>query len=399
MATVNQFSTEKVFVPRTEFLPFSPPLVGEEEINEVIDTLRSTWITTGPKTGLFEKEFASMFGAQAALGLNSCTAAMHVALTALGIGRGDEVITTPNTFCSTCNVIEHVGATPVLVDVERDTMNIDPAKIEAAITRNTRCILPVHYAGHPAEMDTINLIAQKHGLHVIEDAAHPVSATYKGQYIGSSTNPTAFSFYATKNLTTGEGGMLTGTSEFIAKAKIVSLHGMSREAYSRYDKAGSWKYDVTMAGFKYNMTDAAASMGLWQLRHLSKNQARRREIITRYNEGLAGSEFFEIPTERPEVRSSWHLYVLRLNLDTLSIDRDVFIEELKSRNIGSSVHYIPIHLHTYYREKYGYVPSDFPIAYENYTRMISIPLNVKITDSEVDDVIDALYDIATKFKR
>jgi len=399
MAIIDKGSGKDGFVPRTEFLPFSPPVIEKEEIEEVIDTLRSTWITTGPKTGLFEREFAQMFGAEAALGLNSCTAGMHVALAALGIGPGDEVITTPNTFCSTCNVIEHVGATPVLVDVERDTMNIDPSKIEAAITSKTRCLLPVHYSGHPVELDTINAIAQKHGLFVVEDAAHPVSATYKGKYIGSSSNPTAFSFYATKNLTTGEGGMLTGTAEFIAKAKVVSLHGMSREAYSRYDKAGSWKYDVGFAGFKYNMTDAAAAMGIWQLRHLARNQARRREIVERYNAALGGSEFFETPTERPEVRSSWHLYVLRLNLETLTIDRDVFIEELKARNIGSSVHYIPIHMHSYYRNKYGYKPEDFPIAYSNYLRMISIPMNVKITNDEVDDVVAALFDIAEKFKR
>lgn len=399
MSTAKSEYLHKSFVPRSEFLPFSPPLVEAEDMDEVLDTLKSTWISTGPKTRQFESEFCDAFGATAALGLNSCTAGLHVALAVLGIGPGDEVITTTNTFCATCNVVEHLGAKPVLVDVEQDTMNIDPEKIEAAITPRTKCILPVHYAGHPVELDAINGIARSHALRVVEDAAHPISAKYKGRFIGSSVNPTAFSFYATKNLTTGEGGMLTGDEEFISKARVISLHGMSREAYSRYDKSGSWKYDVEQPGFKYNMTDIAAALGIWQLRHLMKNQARRREIVMRYNRGLSGSKYFETPTERKEVESALHLYVLRLNLHALTIDRDAFIEELKRRNIGTSVHYIPIHMLSYYRKKYGFVPTDFPVAYGNFLRMLSIPLNVRLTDEAVDDVIEALLDVADKFGR
>lgn len=384
---------------KNEFIPFSPPWIGEEEINEVIDTLNSDWITTGPKVKRFEEEFSRYFGAPSALALNSCTAALHTALVTLGVGRGDEVITTPMTFCASVNVIEHVGARPVLVDVEPDTLNIDPTKIESAITKNTKAILPVHYAGHPVELDTIYEIAEKYNLFVIEDAAHAIYAKYKGRFIGSSNNPVAFSFYATKNLTTAEGGMLTGEPEFIEKARIISLHGMSRDAWKRYSKEGSWYYEVIFPGFKYNMTDIQASIGLWQLRKLEDFQRRRREIVKIYNEAFLEEETLEIPKERPEVEHAWHLYVLRLNLEMLKIDRNQFIEELKNRNIGTSVHFIPIHIHPYYREKYGYKPDNFPVAYNNYLRIISLPLYPKLTDDEVYYIIDSVLDIIKKNKR
>lgn len=384
---------------RKSFLPFSPPWIGEEEVNEVIDTLKSDWITTGPKVKRFEEEFSKYFGAPSALALNSCTAALHTALVTLGIGPGDEVITTPMTFCASVNVIEHVGAKPVLVDVESDTLNIDPNKIEAAITKKTKAILPVHYSGHPVDLDPIYEIAEEYNLYVIEDAAHAIYAKYKGRFIGSSKNPVAFSFYATKNLTTAEGGMLTGDPEFIEKARIISLHGMSRDAWKRYMKEGSWYYEVIFPGFKYNMTDIQASIGLWQLKKLENFQKRRKEIVKMYNEAFSKEEALQIPIERPEVEHSWHLYILRLNLEMLKIDRNQFIEELKIRNIGTSVHFIPIHIHPYYRDKYGFKPEDFPVAYNNYLRIISLPLYPKLTDQDVYDVIEAVMDIIKKFKR
>ncbi|MBE3550225.1 MAG: DegT/DnrJ/EryC1/StrS family aminotransferase [Brockia lithotrophica] len=384
---------------RDSFLPFSPPMIGEEEIREVIDTLRSEWITTGPKTKEFERRFQEFLGAPGALALNSCTAALHTALVTLGIGPGDEVVTTPHTFAATANVIEHVGARPVLVDVEPDTLNIDPSRIEAALTPRTRAILPVHFAGHPADLDPIREIAQKHGLALIEDAAHALPARYRGRMIGSGPNPVAFSFYATKNLTTAEGGMLTGAPDFLERASIFALHGMTRDAWKRYGKEGSWYYEVTVPGFKYNMTDIQASLGLHQLKKLPEFHRRRREIAARYTAVFSEREELVVPVERPDVEHAWHLYVLRLNLSALTIDRSRFIEELKRRNIGTSVHFIPIHLHPYYREKYGYRPEDFPVSYENYLRSISLPLHPGLGDRDVEDVIEAVLDVVREFRR
>jgi dTDP-4-amino-4,6-dideoxygalactose transaminase len=261
-------------IKREDFLPFSPPLIGDEEIAEVVDTLRSGWLTTGPKTRLFEERFAAYVEAPEALALNSCTAGLHTGLVALGIGRGDEVVTTTMTFAASVNVIEHVGARPVLVDVQPDTLNIDPIAVERAITPRTKAILPVHYGGHPVDLDEVMDLARIHGLAVIEDAAHAVPARYKGHLVGSLGNVASFSFYATKNLTTGEGGMLTGDPELIAQARIVSLHGMSKNAWNRYDKGGSWFYEIIMPGFKYNMTDIQASLGLWQLQKLEGFQEK-----------------------------------------------------------------------------------------------------------------------------
>ncbi|PTQ51203.1 MAG: aminotransferase PglE [Brockia lithotrophica] len=388
-----------IFAMRDSFLPFSPPMIGEEEIREVIDTLRSEWITTGPKTKEFERRFQEFLGAPGALALNSCTAALHTALVTLGIGPGDEVVTTPHTFAATANVIEHVGARPVLVDVEPDTLNIDPSRIEAALTPRTRAILPVHFAGHPADLDPIREIAQKHGLALIEDAAHALPARYRGRMIGSGPNPVAFSFYATKNLTTAEGGMLTGAPDFLERASIFALHGMTRDAWKRYGKEGSWYYEVTVPGFKYNMTDIQASLGLHQLKKLPEFHRRRREIAARYTAVFSEREELVVPVERPDVEHAWHLYVLRLNLSALTIDRSRFIEELKRRNIGTSVHFIPIHLHPYYREKYGYRPEDFPVSYENYLRSISLPLHPGLGDRDVEDVIEAVLDVVREFRR
>ena len=386
-------------VTRQEFLPFSPPAIGEEEIAEVVDTLRSSWITTGPKTKRFEADLASYIGAPAALALNSCTAALHTALVTAGIGPGDEVITTPVTFAASVNVIEHVGATPVLADVEADTLNIDPRQVAAAITPRTKAIIPVHFAGHPVDMDPIHALAEQHRLLVLEDAAHAMPAKYKGRFIGSGKNPVAFSFYATKNLTTAEGGMLTADQEFLDRARLVSLHGMSRDGWKRYDKGGSWFYEIMLPGFKYNMTDIQAALGLWQLRKLAGFQQRREDVVRHYHRAFAAEDALELPVTRADVEHAWHLYVLRLRPGVLSIGRDEFIEELKRRNIGTSVHFIPIHLHPYYRDKYGYAADRFPVAYDNYQRMFSLPLNPRLSDRDVADVIEAVLDVVRTYRR
>jgi dTDP-4-amino-4,6-dideoxygalactose transaminase len=384
---------------RTEYLPFSPPTIGAEEVAEVVETLRSGWLTTGPKTREFEQRFAEQFAARSALALNSCTAGLHTALVALGIGAGDEVITTCLTFAASVNVIEHVGARPVLVDVEPDTLNINPAGVESAITRRTRAILPVHFAGHPVELDAIRALAAARNLPVLEDAAHAVGAKYRGNWIGSGPGLAAFSFYATKNLTTGEGGMLVGDGELIDRARIISLHGMSREAWRRYQRGGSWQYEIVLPGFKYNMTDIAAALGLCQLRRFEAFQRRRHEIADAYSRAFAELEEIETPTTRPHVDHAWHLYVIRLREEWLDIGRDQFVSQLAERNIGASVHFIPIHLHPYYRNKYGYRAADFPVALDGFSRMLSLPLNPSMTDGDVADVVEAVRGIVTQARR
>lgn len=384
---------------RPEMLPFSPPSIDEEDVAAVVDALRSDWITTGPRTACFEQEFAEAVRAPGALALSSCTAGMHLALAVAGVGAGDEVVTTPITFAATVNVIEHVGARPVLADVEPDTLNLDPVAVERAITPRTRAILPVHFAGHPARLDVLRELAGLHSLVLVEDAAHAFPARYRDTPIGGSGNPVAFSFYATKNLTTGEGGMLTAADEFLERARILALHGLSRDAWKRYHKGGSWFYEVLAPGFKYNMTDMQAALGLSQLRRLSTLQARRRSIVTSYTEAFAAEEALETPVERPDVQHAWHLYVLRLRPGHLRIGRDRFIAELAARNISSSVHFIPIHLHPYYRDRYDYAPSSLPTAYENYLRSLSLPLYPRMTDRDVEDVIGAVADIVRTYRR
>ena len=366
---------------RREFLPFAPPLIGEEEIREVVDTLKSDWITTGPKTRRFEQEFAAYLGAPAALALNSCTAALHTALVTLGIRPGDEVITTPTTFAASVGTFTPEGT------------------FEAAIPRRTKAVLPVHYAGHPVALDRIGELARAGGFAVVEDAAHALAAKYRGRPIGADGNPTAFSFYATKNLTTAEGGMLTGGPEFLERARIVSLHGMNRDAWKRYDRGGHWYYEVVTPGFKYNMTDIQAALGVWQLRKLPGFQERRRAVAGMYDAAFAAEDALELPARRPDVEHAWHLYVLRLRPEALRIGRDAFIEELRLRNIGTSVHFIPIHLHPYYRDKYGYRPDSLPVAHANYQRMLSLPLNARLSDSDARDVIEAVLDVVRRHRR
>jgi dTDP-4-amino-4,6-dideoxygalactose transaminase len=384
---------------RDTFLSFSPPCIGSEEIAAVVDTLSSDWITTGPKTRLFESEFARHVGARAALAVSSATDAMQVGLAALGVKAGDEIITTAMTFCSTVHVIEHLGARPVLVDVEPDTLCLDPRAVERAVTAKTKGILPVHIYGHPCDMDPLLDLAASRGLFVLEDAAHALPARYKGRMVGTIGTATAFSFYATKNMTTGEGGMLTGDPELIARARMWSLHGMSREVYDRYSQAGSWFYEVVLPGFKCNMTDIQAALGLEQLKKLTRFQERRFRVVRRYHAAFAGVPALQVPIERPDVESAWHIYPLRLDLDALTIDRHRFIEELKARNIGTSVHFIPIHLHPYYRDRYGFAPGDFPIALANYRRLVSLPLHPNLADTDVDDVIEAVLDVVARHGR
>jgi dTDP-4-amino-4,6-dideoxygalactose transaminase len=396
---------------RDTFLPFSPPLVGEEEIAEVIDTLRSDWITTGPKVRRFEEEFSAYVGAPAALGLNSCTAALHTALAALGVGAGDAVITTPMTFVSSVHVIEHVGARPILADVEPDTLNIDPRRVAEAVESarakglRVKALLPVHLYGHPCDMNPLMELAREYRLAVVEDAAHALPASHEGRRVGSFAARfdvpvmTCFSFYATKNLTTAEGGMLAGPPELIDEARVWSLHGMSRDAWNRYGAKGSWFYEVVRPGFKYNLTDIAAALGLAQLRKLDAFQSRRREIVGRYTEAFSRFDELQLPSAREGVEHAWHLYVLRLNLDRLRITREQFIEEMRERRIGTSVHFIPVHTHPYYRERYGFGAEDFPVAHAEFRRLVSLPLNPRMTDRDAEDVIEAVADVLEKFRR
>jgi len=384
---------------RQAFLPFAVPSLGPEEEAAVIDTLRSPWITTGPKTHQFEREFAAYLDAPAAVAVNSCTAGLHTALVALGLGPGDEVVTTPLTFTATVNVVEHVGARPVLADVRPDTLNLDPDRVAAALTRRTRAIIAVHYAGHPVDLDALRALAAPRGITLIEDAAHALPAAYRGVPVGHGPNPVAFSFYATKNLTTGEGGMLTGDADLVDRARIISLHGMSRDAWKRYAARGSWRYEVQLPGFKYNMTDIQAAIGLCQLRKLDGFHRRRGEIAARYTAAFAADDALEPPVTHAHVQHAWHLYVLRLRPGALRIDRDRFLDELGERGIGGSVHFLPIHQHPYYRDKYGYLPGALPVAYANGRRLLSLPLHPRLTDGDVEDVIDAVLDVARAFRR
>lgn len=386
-------------MPRDTFLPYSPPLICQDEIDEVIDTLRSDWITTGPKTKAFEAQFGTYLGAPGgtSLMLNSCTAGLHVALVALGVGPGDEVIVPALTFAATANVVEHVGARPVLADVLPDTLCLDPEAVRRALTPQTKVIMPVHYAGHPAELDELFEIARERGLELVEDAAHAVPTRYKGVMVGSRETFAAFSFYATKNLTTAEGGALTGHPELLDQARVIALHGMSKDAWKRFDRSGSWRYDIVMPGFKYNMTDLQAALGKHQLGRLAAFHRRRQEVARQYQAAFAGVEALELPSERDYAESSWHLYVLRLRPERLAIGRDRFIEELKARNIGTSVHYTPLHMMTFYAQKYGYRPEDFPVAQDAFERMISIPLHPRLSDRDVRDVTEAVLEIVEAY--
>ncbi len=375
------------------FLPFALPEIGGDEIKEVEDTLRSGWLTTGPKTAEFEKNFAVYVGASFALAVNSATAGLHLALEAIGVKGGDEVITTPYTFTASAEVIRYLGADPVFVDISPDTFNIDADKIKNAITEKTKAILPVHFAGQACEMEKIMEIAKDHELKVVEDAAHAIPATSGGKMIGSIGDITVFSFYVTKPIATGEGGMVTTESEKYAKRiKTMRLHGINRDIWDRYrsDKP-SWYYEVVEPGFKYNMADIMAAIGIHQLKKAEKFQKKREKIARQYSEAFKELPIILPKNKNPEDMLSWHLYVIQI--DTDKITRDEFIDEMSKRGIGTSVHFIPLHIHPYWKNKYGFSPYDFPVAYKCYKRSVSLPIYSKMSDKDISKVIKAVYDI------
>ena len=376
------------------FLPFALPEIGEEEIAEVVDTLRSGWITTGPKAKRFEQAFVEFLGDPSleAIAVNSATAGLHLALEALGIGPGDEVITTTHTFTATAEVVRYLGADVKLVDIDPATLNIDPKLIEAAITPRTKAIIPVHYAGLAANMPRILAIAKRHGLKVVEDAAHALPTTVGGELVGTlQSDATVFSFYANKTITTGEGGMLvTRDPELAKRAKVMRLHGMSRDAFDRFTATvPSWYYEIVAPGFKYNLTDIAAALGLHQLKRAKAFQHRRTQLAARFNEGLHGLPLVLPPGALQGDQHAWHLYVIRLS-DEAVVSRERFIERLFEAGIGCSVHYIPLHLHPYWRDRYGLKPEQFPYSQRAYERMVSLPLYTRMGEADVDRVVDAV---------
>ncbi len=391
-------------VVRSSFLPFALPDIDELEIDQVVETIRSGWVTTGPKTHQFEREFAARVGAKYAVAVNSCTAAMHLALEAIGLQQDDEVITTPYTFAATAEVVRYPGAKPVFVDISPTDFNLDPNLIEAAITSRTRAIIPVHITGLSADLDPIYEIAAKYNLAVIEDAAHAFPSTYKGSPIGTSrragvSSAVCFSFYATKTITTGEGGMVCTDDKILAeRCRVMALHGISKDAWKRYTAEGTWYYEIIAPGYKYNLTDIAAAMGLAQLSKADRMWRRRSEIARRYHGAFAAMPELQIPTSKGDYQHAWHLYLLRLNLDRLRVDRAEFIEALRQMNIGASVHFIPLHIHPYYRHTYGYEPADFPIAYQEFQRVISLPIYSRMSDQDVTDVVQAISNLANKYR-
>lgn len=375
------------------FLPFAVPDIGDEEINEVVDSLRSGWITTGPKTKRFETDFAAYLGGNVeAIAVNSATAGLHLALEALGIGPGDEVITVSHTFTATAEVIRYMGAHPRFVDIDPATYCLDPRLLEGAITPATKAIIPVHYAGRSTAMGPLLEIARKHGLKVVEDAAHALPTTNDGQLIGTlGSDATVFSFYATKTLATGEGGMLVTRHPEIAKrARVMRLHGIDRDAFDRYRSSKpAWHYQVIAPGFKYNMTDMAAALGIHQLRKVEAFQERRQAIAQRYHQAFADLPVILPPDAAPGDRHAWHLYALCLKPEA-PLGRDAFIQGMADRGIGCSVHYIPLHQHPYWRDTYQLRPEDFPHTQRLYEGEVSLPIYTRMGDGDVERVIEAV---------
>ncbi|MFJ2548399.1 DegT/DnrJ/EryC1/StrS family aminotransferase [Pseudomonas sp. NPDC087612] len=380
----------------TPFLPFALPELGEEEINEVVDTLRSGWVTTGPKAKQFEADFSSFLGGDVeSIAVNSATAGLHLALEAIGIGPGDEVILPSYTFTATAEVVRYLGGTPVIVDVLEETFNIDPAAIEAAITEKTRAIMPVHFAGLSCDMDAILQIARRHGLKVVEDAAHALPTTWKGSKIGTlESDITVFSFYANKTMTTGEGGMLvTRNAELAKRCRIMRLHGISRDAFDRYvSKTPAWFYEIVAPGFKYNMSDVAAAMGIHQLRRLEGFQLKRQAMAERYLEALSDLPLVLPPVAAAGDMHAWHLFPLRLRAEA-NIKRDDFIIKMAELGIGCSVHFIPLHLQPYWRESCALSPEQFPVAQSLFEQEVSIPLYTKMTEADQERVIAAVRSV------
>ena len=382
---------------KTNFLPFALPLLGEDEITEVTDTLRSGWLTTGPKTAQFEKDFSEFIGVKYALAVNSATSGLHLALEAVGVGRGDKVITTPYTFTATAEVIRYLGADPILVDIDPKTFNIDPDKIREVASKydNIKVIIPVHFAGQSCEMDAIREIATENKWKIVEDAAHALPSTWQGEMIGTLSDITVYSFYVTKTIVTGEGGMIVSNNEdYIKRMKVMRLHGINRDVFDRYtsDKP-SWFYEIVEPGYKYNMTDIAASLGIHQLKKARAFQERREWMAMQYNKAFADLPLRIPYVAYPDDTHAWHLYVIQLELESLNIDRNRFIELMAEEGIGTSVHFIPLHLHPYWRDRYDYKPEDFPIALDVFNRAVSLPIYPKMADDDVERVIKAVKKI------
>jgi dTDP-4-amino-4,6-dideoxygalactose transaminase len=386
---------------RPTFLPYHQPFLGAEEEASVLETMRSGWITTGPKTKAFERQLADFVHAKHCVALNSCTAALHLALEAVGVGTGDEVITSPITFASTANVIVHQGATPVFVDVEPDTINMDASLLEAAITPRTKALIPVHLFGQPCDMDAINGIARRHGLAVVEDAAHAIGAEYHGQPIGGSGNLTAFSFYATKNITSGgEGGALTTNDETLAeRVAIMSLHGISRDAWKRYSASGYKHYDIICAGYKYNMFDLQAAVALPQLARIDAFWERRLALKARLDAAIRDIPEIVLPAERSGSKHAHHLYPIIVRTEELSADRDTIMAAIQAENVGVGVHFRAVHLHPYYVEQWGFRPGMFPNAEYYSDRTISLPLYPKMSDADADDVIGVVRKVIAAYRK
>jgi len=385
---------------RKDFLPFHVPVIGENEIRAVTDVLKSGWLTTGAKVREFERDFCQYIGCSHAVAVNSGTAALHLALAAIGIQPGDEVILPTMTFTATAEVVLYFGAKPVLVDCEPDTFNMNPDALAAALSSKTRALIPVHFGGQPCDMERIRQFAREHDLRVIEDAAHALPASFQGRRIGTVGDITCFSFYATKTITTGEGGMATTENpQWADKMRMLSLHGISHDAWNRYSAEGSWYYEVISPGYKYNLTDIAASLGVEQLKRCDEFYERRRRIAAAYHEGFADLPEIKTPVSRADVQHAWHLYVIQLELERLRLDRRAFIEALREKNVGTSVHFIPLHRHPYYRGAFGYRPGDFVNASAVFERIISLPIYPKMSDADVEDVIESVRGIIEDSRR
>jgi perosamine synthetase len=381
-------------------VPYCLPSIGDEEIAEVAQTLRSGWLTTGAKVRQFEEAFAGRIGARHAVAVNSCTAALHLALEALGVGSGDEVVVPTYTFAATGEVVTYLGARPVLADCSPDGYNVTASAIEPLLTPRTRAIVPVHIAGEACEMDAILDLARGRGIGVVEDAAHALPASYKGRTVGTLAEVAAFSFYATKTMTTGEGGMVTTESDDrAARIRSMSLHGLTRNAWDRYSAAGSWSYQILDFGFKYNMTDVAAAIGIQQLRKLDAFHRRREAIAAAYNAAFRGLDTCDTPPPARHGIHAWHLYILRLRLDALASGRDEIAQLLTDAGVGISVHFIPLHLHPAYRAAFGYRPGRFPAAEALFARSLSLPIYPAMTDADVARVTEVVVDTLRSQRR